>query len=130
MSAKKNNEFDNFIDVFVDELIQTPDDEVLEGFEPSAVQAKGLSLLQAAITKVSRLRLAAAKAGYAALKSSPVMTPTDVSPEEARHFLAQASNDSRYTLAARNLGELSDAEALSLYAKIKSIESHEGGDGK
>ncbi len=130
MNAKLNNEFDNFIDAFVDELIETPDPQILEGLDPAVVQAKGISLLQAAKTKVARSRLAAAKAGYAALKSNPIATQRDVLPEEARRFLAKASNDSRYTLAARNLGELSDAEAIALYMKLKSLESKGVGDGK
>jgi len=130
MSTKPDNEFDNFIDAYVDELIETPDDLILEGLDPTAVQAKGLSLLQAAKTKVARSRLAVAKAGYAALKSTPKATLQEVSAEEARRFLAQASNDSRYTLAARNLGELSDSEAIALYTKLKSIESHQNGDDK
>ncbi|MGJ7571810.1 hypothetical protein ACSFBX_14860 [Variovorax sp. RB2P76] len=130
MNTKPTNEFDNFIDAFVDELIATADDQILEGLDPAAVQAKGLGLLQAAKANASRSRLAAAKAGYAALKSKPAMAPQNVSAEDARRFLAQAVNDSRFTLAARNLGELSDDEAIALYTKLKSIESSRDGDAK
>lgn len=130
MNKKPTNEFDNFIDAFVDELIATPDEEILGGLDPAAVQVKGLGLLQAAKTNVSRSRLAAAKAGYAALKSKPAMASQNVSAEEARRFLAQAANDGRFTLAARNLGELSDDEAIALYTKLKSIESSRDGDDK
>lgn len=130
MNTKPTNEFDSFIDSFVDELIATSDDQILEGLDPAAVQAKGLGLLQAAKTNASRSRLAAAKAGYAALKSKPAMVPPNVSAEEARRFLVQAANDSRFTLAARNLGELSDDEAIALYTKLKSIESSRDGDDK
>lgn len=130
MNTKPTNEFDNFIDTFVDELIATPDDQILEGLDPTAVQAKGLALLRAAKNSVSRSRLAAAKAGYAASKSKPAPEIQDVSAEEARRFLAQAANDNRFTLAARNLGELSDDEAIALYTKIKSIVSSKDGDDK
>lgn len=130
MNTKPTNEFDNFIDAFVDELIATPDDQILDGLDPAAVHAKGLGLLQAAKINASRSRLAAAKAGYAALKSKPAIVLQSVSPEEARRFLAQAANDSRFTLAARNLGELSDDEAIALYKKLKSIESSRDGDDK
>lgn len=128
MNTKPTNEFDNFIDAFVDELIATPDDHVLDGRDPTAVQAKGLDLLRAAKQSVSKSRLAAAKAGYAALKSTPAPVPQTVSAEEARSFLAQAANDNRFTLAARNLGELPDDEAIALYTKIKSLVSREEGD--
>lgn len=130
MSTKPTNEFHEFIDALVDELIATPDEKILEGHDPAAVQAKGLELLRIAKTKASRSRLAAAKAGYAALKSKPALAPQDVSAEEARRFLAQAANDSRFTLAARNLGELSDDEAIALYTKLKSIEASRDGDDK
>lgn len=130
MNTKPTNEFVNFIDAFVDELIATPDDQILEGLDRAAVQAKGLSLLQAAKTQATRSRLATAKAGYAALKSKPPMVPQIVSTEEARRYLEQATNDSRFTLAARNLGELTDDEAIALYTKLKSIESSENGDDR
>ncbi len=128
MNTKQTNEFNNFMDAFVDELIATPDDKILEGLDPTAVRNKGLSLLEAAKTKARRSRLAAAKAGYAALKSKPAMASQSVSAEEARRFLAQAANDRRFTLAARNLGELSNEEAIALYTKLKSIESSIEGD--
>lgn len=130
MNTKPTNEFDNFIDALVDELIATPDDQILERLDPAAVQAKGLDLLRAAKTKVSRSRLTAAKVGYTALKSKSVVAPQSVSPDEARRFIAQAANDTRFTLAARSLGELSDEEAIALYSKLKHLESSEDGDDK
>lgn len=130
MNIQPTNEFDRFIDSLVDELIATPDDEILGDLNPTEVQAKGLRLLQGAKSKVGRSRLAAAKAGYAALQSRPAMTPSNVSIEEARRFLVHASNDSRFTLAARNLGELSDDEVIALYTKLKFIESPKDGDAK
>lgn len=119
---KKLSEFDNFIDSLVDELIAMPDDEVLDGENPEAVQAEGLRLLNAAKMQAGKARLAAARMGVAASKSSSASVHAAVSVSEARQFLADARNDSRYTMAARNLGELTDDEVLSLYAKIKSLE--------
>lgn len=130
MNMKHTNEFDNFIDAFVDELIATSDDQILEGLDPAALQAKGLGLLKVAKINASRSRLASAKAGYAALKLKPTIALRNVSAEDARRFLAQAANDSRFTLAARNLGDLSDDEVIALYTKLKSIESPKLGDDK
>lgn len=130
MNTKPINEFNNFIDALVDELIATPDGEVLAGLDPAAVQANGLRLLQAAKTKVSHSRLAAAKVGYSAMRSKPATPPLKISPEEARRFIAQVANDGRFTMAARNLGELSDEEAISLYTKLKIVESAGDGDVK
>jgi hypothetical protein len=127
MTTKPTNEFENFIDALVDELIAMPDDQVLEGLDPASVQADGLRLLQAAKAEAGRARLTAAKAGFAAQKGRPATGVAEVSPEDARRFIAQATNDGRYTLAARSLGELSDDEVLNLYRKLKALES--GTDG-
>lgn len=126
MNAQQPNEFDELIDSFLQELIATPDDQVLDGLDASAVQANGLQLLKNAKNQVSRSRLAAAKAGYAAAKERPEAMLANVSPAEARQFIAQAANDGRFTMAARNLGELSDEEAIALYSKIKSLENRDG----
>lgn len=130
MTTKPTNEFHTFIDTLVDELISASDEQILEGQDPAAVHAKGLELLQTAKTNASRSRLAAAKAGYAALKSKPAVALQEVSADEARRFLAQAANDHNVTLAARNLGELSDEEAIALYSKLKYIKSPNKGDEK
>lgn len=129
MISKPKSEFENFIDALTDELIATPDDQVLEGLDPVTVQANGLRLLQTAKTKAGRARLAAAKAGYANLKEQPSTEAAVVSAEEARKFIARAANDGRYTLAARSLGELSDDEVLNLYRKLKLVESRPDGAG-
>ncbi len=120
--TKAINEFENFIDTMVDELISMPDDQVLEGIDPVAVQAVGLGLLQAAKAQAGRARLAAAKAGVSTVNTRPMAVSPVVSPEEARQFIARAANDGRYTLAARNLGDMPDDEALKLYDKLKSLE--------
>lgn len=121
---KKLSEFDNFIDSLVDELMAMSDDEVLDGENPEAVRGEGLRLLSAAKIQAGKARLAAARSGVAASRSplASVHAAVSVSVSDARHFLANARNDSRYTFAARNLGELTDDEVLSLYAKIKSLE--------
>lgn len=130
MTTKSTNEFENFIDSLVDELISMPDDQVLEGVDQSAVQADGLRLFQAARSEAGSARLAAAKAGFAALKQQPAVSVAAVSPDEARRFIAEAANDGRYTLAARSLGELSDDEVLKLYRKLRELKSDMDGAEK
>ncbi|MFN9470993.1 hypothetical protein [Acidovorax sp.] len=126
MNTQQPNEFDEFIDAFVDELLATPDDQVLDSLDASAVQTNGLQLLKNAKSQVSRSRLAVARAGFAAMKERPVPMLANVSAAEARQFIAQAANDGQFTMAARNLGELSDEEAIALYSKIKSLENRDG----
>jgi len=127
MMITPKNEFKTFIDTLVDELIEMSDQQVLEGLNPAAVQAEGLRLLNVAKAEAGRSRLAAAKAGYAASKKRPALAAVEVSVEEARRFLAEARNDERFTLAARNLGELSDDEVLDLYRKLKALQSSQDG---
>lgn len=126
MMITPKNEFDTLLDTLVDELIEMSDEEVLEGLNPVAVQNEGLRLLNAAKADAGRLRLAEAKANYAALKEQPDLAAFEVSVEEARRFFVAAKNDGRFTLAARNLGELSEDEVLNLYRKIKSLQSEDG----
>lgn len=130
MTTKPTNEFENFIDALVDELIAMPDDQVLKDLDPAAAQADGLRLLQTARAEAGRARLAAGKAGFAALRERPASAAAEVTADEARRFILQAANDGRYTLAARSLGELSDDEVLNLYRKLKTLESDANGADK
>lgn len=124
MTTKPMNEFDNFMDALVSELLALPDDQVLEGLDPAAVQAAGVQRLKAAKAEAGRRRMAAAKTGVAAFQSKRA-TPDaqDVSAEEARLYIAQAANDGRFTLAARSARELSDEDALRLYRQMKALEA-------
>ena len=49
-----------------------------------------------------------------------------VSAQAARDFLKKASNDGRYTLAARSLAEMSDEDVLGLYEQLKRLENGDG----
>lgn len=129
----KPSNFNNFVDVLTQELIDMPDEQVLEGKDVALLQASAQALLTSARTEAGRRRLAAAKAGAHALQSRPSPSNAQVlgvSATEARRFIAEAQNDSRYTLAARKLGEMSDEEVLRLYSQMKRLEdaSNEGRD--
>lgn len=130
MMITLKNEFQTFIDTLVDELIEMSDEQILEGEDSAAVQAKGLKLLNAAKAEAGRARLAAAKAGYVASKERPALAAVEVSVEEARRFLSKVINDERYTLAARKLGELTDSEVLAFYSKLKTLQSDTDGTEK
>ncbi len=122
--TKPNSEFDNFIDVLLDELIAMPDDQLLDGENPDAVRAHGLQLFQAAKAAAGRRRLDAAKQGVAALEQRKAsINDGDVDVAQARHYISQAMNDPRYTLAARSLAELTNDEILRLYRQMKLLEA-------
>lgn len=121
----KPSNFSNFVDALTQELIDMPDEQVLEGKDAAQLQAGAQALLKSARAEAGRRRLVAAKAGANALRNRPSTSNVQVlavSAAEARRFIAEAQNDSRYTLAARKLGEMSDEEVLRLYSQMKRLE--------
>ena len=130
MIDKLKTPFNNFMDAMVDELIAMTDEEVLDGADSEAEKAAGLELLAAAKMRASQRRLAAAKVGAASFKRQyDAVDQSDVSMDEVRRYITQASNDSRYTLAARSLSQISDEEALRIYRQLKAVESDGGVSG-
>jgi hypothetical protein len=120
----KQPQSNNFFDALADELVSMPDEQVLDGVDPAEVQARAQTCLRAAKAEVAKRRLEAARTGLAAAKAareSNALSGTVVSAVEARRFIATAQNDPRYTLAARNLGELPDEEVLRLYRQMMEL---------
>jgi hypothetical protein len=121
----KPSNFNNFVDALTRELIDMPDEHMLEERDAVQLQADAQALLKSARAEARRRRLAAAKAGVSALRNQTTslnIQVLGVSATEARRFIAQAQNDSRYTFAARKLGEMSDEEVLRLYSQMKRLE--------
>lgn len=125
--ASKPDAFDKLLDTYVEELKAMSDEQALDGADPVAMEKTGIDLLQRAQEEAGRRRLAAARAKLAKQKAASAnLDPIpSVTAQEARRFLAQAANDKHYTMAARGLNEISDEEALRLYAQIKKLESEQ-----
>lgn len=116
---KPQDDLSVLLDALLAELMGMSDEQVLDGESPAAVQARGLALLSAAKQEAAKRRLAAAKAGLAGARALARASSTGaVSAAEAKAFLREAANTGRYTLAARQLDELSDQAALALYSKF------------
>lgn len=121
--TRKPDPFDMLLESCLVELMSMSDTDVLDGADPAVTQAAGLRMLDAANAEAGRRRLATAKAELVRQKGAkPSTTVPSVTPEEARAFLRKASNDSRFTLAARGLDEMSDEDALRLYQKAKQVQ--------
>lgn len=120
------------IEAYLDELLALPDEEVLRGRDPAEIQAGGLRLFAKAKQEAGRRRLAAAKASVAQSRQhSQVLPSTSVTAEAARRFLAAAANDTRFTLAARELQDMSDEDVLRAYAQMQQLLTGSGhGDGE
>lgn len=122
--TKDQDKFEAIIDSHLAELMAMSDEEVLDGADPEATRAAGIKLLDEAMAEAGRRRLKAAREKHDADKSpAEVAPPLAVSVLEARAFLRAASNDSRYTMAARDLGEMSDEDALRLYRQLKELQN-------
>lgn len=130
MISKPKTTFENFMDMMVDELIAMSDEEVIDGGNPDIARAFGVRLMASAKAIAGQRRLATAKAGAAILNHQhKVIDFPEVSIEEARRYIAQASNDNKYTLAARSLSELTNDEALRIYRQLKMLETCGDGSG-
>ena len=73
----KPTNFNNFVDVLTQELIDMPDEQVLEGRDVAQLQADAQALLKSARAVAGRRRLAAAKVGVGNVRkqaSSPSTT--------------------------------------------------------
>ncbi len=116
---KPQDDLGVLLDALLAELMVMSDEQVLDGEGPAAVQARGLALLSSAKQAVARRRLASAKAGLAMARTDMrAGGDKPVSAAQAKAFLREAANAGRYTMAARQLDELSDQAALALYSKF------------
>jgi hypothetical protein len=116
---KPQDDLEILLDALLEELMSMSSVQVLDGEAPAAVQAKGLAMLSAAKQQASKRRLANAKAGLALVRADVrASNVRSVSAAQAKAFLREAANSGNYTMAARQLDEMSDQAALSLYNKL------------
>lgn len=121
MSTKSRYEIqlDQLLEACFDELRQMPDSEVLAGEPAGEVRARAEARLARATQEAGRRRLIAARA-EAALERS--RTPIAVSIQEARDYIGRIIRNTNYTLAARQLEEMSEDEVLRLYDQLRELE--------
>jgi hypothetical protein len=116
-----------FLEALAAELAEMSNYEVLEGVDPDRMQKFGKSILESAKKETGRRRLQRAQAARAAKRAIPASEQPSVSASEARSYLAKAANDSRFTLAARELDEMSDEDVIRLYQQAKQLNSSDEG---
>ncbi|MBO3034773.1 hypothetical protein J6350_10595 [Burkholderia pseudomallei] len=126
MSASRKPEFSSdFLESYMYELMSMSDDEILEGHDVDAVKQRATQRISAANREAGRKRLAAAKARVHHKEEVPP-SQSSASLEEIRAYIHQAANDGRVTLAARQLSEMSDADARRLYFQLKQLMDDQG----
>ncbi|WP_240156937.1 hypothetical protein [Burkholderia sp. Ap-962] len=108
------------------------DEDILEGRNGDAAKANGLRLLKAAKAVAAKRRLAAAKEAITLARSEVLSVRPEVKLDDIKAFIQKASNDGRYTLAARGLDEMTESDLRRIYAQLKrleaSLDSSEDGD--
>lgn len=126
--SRTTNSYEAFLDIYLQELAEAPDSEILDGVDTDAEKALGSKLLNAASEEAGRRRLARARASLSKEPQSEFPREMSVSIVEARRFIQNAMNDPRMTLAARKFEELSDEDVLRMYSQIKELQASVKGD--
>lgn len=124
MSGKSPYEIklDQLLDACFEELRQMPDREVLAGEPAADVKARAEARLARATQEAGRRRLVAAQAQAARERTQTTKAPVVVSLLEARAYIARIIQNTNYTLAARQLEEMPEAEVLRLYEQLRELE--------
>ena len=120
------------LDAFLAELMSMTDQQALDGEDPAAAQGRGLAMLSSAKQEAAKRRLAAAKTGVAMARADARSgSDKPVTGAQAKAFLrnlGEAANSGQYTLAARQLAEMSDEAALAIYRKLVRLGAKPAGD--
>lgn len=119
---KPQDDLEVLLDAFLAELMTMSDQQVLDGEDATAVQTKGLAMLSSAKQGAAKRRLAAAKAGVAMSRAEAHSgTERPITGAQAKAYirtLGDAANAGQFTLAARQLADISDEDALAIYRKL------------
>jgi hypothetical protein len=117
------DQLDALWDTVLEELNGMSERDALDGEDPEQVKIRSLKRLERAVVEAGRRRMAAAKHGLNCLARQSTETRSVPSIFEAREFIKKIAGDSRYTLAARQLEELSEEEVLRLYRQLQELEA-------
>lgn len=121
-NAHKQDELRKFLQTQLEELLEMSDEEILEGSDPEVLKIEGNAMIAAAKAKLGSKRMADAKAAMLIKKASNIPIMGAVNIDEARAYLQAAANDSRITIAARSLGEMSDEDIIRMYTQINKLQ--------
>lgn len=116
-------------DFLAEDDLSISDEELLREFkesggDPDRLAADMRSLFEATVLKSNKGKLAAAKAGAAAVRQRS-SSQESITPSEARRRLRELVRNpaipSGLTLAARNEGELSDSDVLGMLDDLREL---------
>jgi len=130
MTADTNDprvELNKIAKLLVEDLFNTPDAELLqeaakdESLKQAGITAK--NAYQNAIQAVGAKRLQAARTAMKSANNQALPETHPIDANIARKIIAKltAANDSRLTLAARNLNNISDEDAIELVVELVEL---------
>ena len=106
-----------FIDAYLEGIQQLPEEELLREQNAAEEHARFGRIVQNAKRTAGQRRLAAARSTLdRRISASRAVDPIDL--VDARRVIAQAANDARITLAARQLSDMPDEEVERLYRQL------------
>jgi len=137
MTVDKNDprtEINKIAQLLIEDLFNTPDDELLqEADKDESLKKAGISAMNAyqmAIQAVGTKRLHAARAEMKVVNNLTPLEVRNLDVITARKIISKltAANDSSLTLAARNLNNISDEEAIELVMELVELGALKGDD--
>jgi hypothetical protein len=117
------DQLDRLLEGFFEDLRQRSDAEILDKESATTVNARVAKRLDRASAAAGSMRLAAARQRMSRVTIGTKSPWLAVSEQQAREYILRVSRDSRYTLAARSLSEMSASEILLLYRQLKQLET-------
>ena len=129
MSAPRKPQFSSsFLESYMHELMSMPDEEILEGENVDAINQRAADRVSAANRDAGRKRLAAAAKARMHRRDNLSASYSLASIAEMKAYIleAAATNDGTFTLAARELNEMSEADTRRLYEQLKQLEDRQG----
>jgi hypothetical protein len=137
---KERAALDRLADAFVDDILQTSDEEILAEFteshgDPAKNTADMHALFERTVLATNKRRLKAAQAGVAASRTLARVTPVPAiniaeARQRLRRILASGTADVKLTLAARKEDELSDSDVLGILEDLQELGVMPPDDGK
>ena len=140
MTGKNGNaqeELNRLADALVEDILSAPSDELLEelredGHDPQRIATELRGLFRKSLLAAKKRKLSDAKAGVAAVRQADQVggggVVVDISAARARLQSLIERHQGQLTLAARNEGELSDADVLGMlknFAELGLIDPEE-----
>jgi len=116
-------------ELMADDILNASDEEILSELTDAGGDAERLAAdmrqqFETTVLKLNKSRLAAAKAGAAGSRPLPrrgwVSDPA-TARQILREILSRAGVPANLTLAARNEGELSDADVIGMLADLREL---------